>query len=141
MAGMLKSCPVCGHGLIATRLECDSCGVGVDGRFEPRGLAGLAPEQLDFVEVFVRNRGVIRDVESELGVSYPTVRARLDEVVEAMEATRMAASSGEDRRRRILAGLEEGEIDVDEALKRLSSKARSEAGPSAAPGGEGVGDV
>ena len=141
MAGMLKACPVCGHGLVATRLKCDSCGVGVDGRFEPRGLAGLTPEQLDFVEVFVRNRGVIRDVESELGVSYPTVRARLDEVVEAMEATRMAASSGEDRRRRILAVLEKGEIDVEEALKRLSSETGSEAGPSAAPGGEGVGDV
>ena len=75
---ILKTCPVCRHDLTAVRLECGHCGTGIDGHFPTSRFRGLTDEQLDFVEVFMRNRGIIRDVEAELGVSYPTVRSMLD---------------------------------------------------------------
>ncbi len=114
------ACPVCAGPLLAVRLECRDCEVALEGRFKLLGLLGLGAEQLDFVEVFVRNRGVIRDVEAELGISYPTVRARLDEVVAAMTTARQArpAVAG-DLRRQILERLERGEIDAGEAIAKL----------------------
>jgi hypothetical protein len=63
------------------RLECMECGTGIDGEFDMGRLFRLSVEQRRFVETFLRCRGKIKDVEEELGVSYPTVVARLNEVV------------------------------------------------------------
>lgn len=82
----------------------------------PGGLADLDADQLAFAEVFVRNRGVIRDVEAELGVSYPTVRGRLDAVAEVLARQR---SSLAQNRRRTLEALRRGEIDIDEAARHV----------------------
>lgn len=122
MAKLLKTCPVCAAELAVVRLECESCGTGIDGRFTAGGLAGLTGERLEFVEVFVRNRGIIRDVEAELGLSYPTVRGMLDGVVDAMERANSLRTSAGDEARNVLAGLEAGEFDVDEALRRLGGR-------------------
>jgi hypothetical protein len=70
--------------LTVTRLQCGHCGTGIDGAFSLGRLQSLAAEQVRFVEVFIKNRGKIKDVEDELGISYPTVVARLNEVVRAM---------------------------------------------------------
>ena len=89
-------------------------------------LLKLAPAQIDFVEVFIKNRGVIRDVERELGVSYPTVRARLDEVIQALGYGPKSASgdsaseTGATRRRAILADLKAGKLTPEEALAALN---------------------
>ena len=64
--------------------RCPDCAISIDGEFAPPALLKLTGAQIDFVEVFIKNRGVIREVERELGVSYPTVRARLDEVITAL---------------------------------------------------------
>jgi hypothetical protein len=77
-------CPVCNSVLTVTRLQCGHCGTGIDGAFSLGRLQSLAAEQVRFVEVFIKNRGKIKDVEDELGISYPTVVARLNEVVRAM---------------------------------------------------------
>ena len=66
------------------RLECPACGSALQGNFTLGRLARLTREQLQFVEVFIRCRGKIKDVEEELGISYPTVVGRLNEVVQAM---------------------------------------------------------
>ncbi len=122
MAELLTACPVCQGELIAVRLECRACGIGIDGRFEAAGVSGLSHEQIQFVEVFVRNRGIIRDVESELGVSYPTVRSMLDDVVESMERAATASEPPEDKKGKILSSLQRGDIDVDAALRALSGE-------------------
>ncbi len=122
---ILKTCPVCQHDLVAVRLECDHCDTGIDGHFEPAGLAGLSVEQLEFADVFIRNRGIIRDVEAELGVSYPTVRSMLDGVVDAMERRAESVAVPDRKKSEVLESLRDGEIDVDEALKLLGSERSS----------------
>src|SRR4051794_38697954 len=77
-------CPVCHSTLGVTRLQCGTCGTGIDGLFGLGKLQALSPEQVQFVEIFIKNRGKIKDVENELRISYPTVVARLNEVVSAM---------------------------------------------------------
>jgi hypothetical protein len=84
MNPLLGKCPVCSNALSVTRLQCGHCGTGIDGSFGLGRLQALTPEQVQFVETFMKCRGKIKDVEEELGVSYPTVVARLNEVVEAM---------------------------------------------------------
>lgn len=128
MEKLLKSCPVCEAPLLAVRLECPACGTAIEGKFELAGLSGLAPQQLQFVEVFLRNRGTIRDVEAELGVSYPTVRAMLDDVVAAMQRKGPKSPGAGADARRILHGLGAGEFDVDHAIKKLEEIARSTEG-------------
>ena len=76
---VIGRCPVCGDELAVTRLHCGSCDTQIEGRFQLGRFQRLSAEQLAFLEVFVKNRGIIKDVEAELGISYPTVRARLDE--------------------------------------------------------------
>ncbi|MGH7779251.1 MAG: DUF2089 domain-containing protein [Candidatus Binataceae bacterium] len=92
------------------------------------GLLRLGPAQLDFAEVFLKNRGVIRDVERELGVSYPTVRARLDEVIAALGyQIRPASADGDEaetpatRRRAILADLKAGKISPEDAMTAMDA--------------------
>src|SRR3979411_3488853 len=77
---VLTRCPVCGDDLHIVRLECPACGSALQGNFTLGRLARLTREQLQFVEVFIRCRGKIKDVEEELGISYPTVVARPNEV-------------------------------------------------------------
>jgi hypothetical protein len=77
-------CPICANTLHVTRLQCGHCGTGIDGVFGLGRLQSLTAEQVQFVETFIKNRGKIKDVEKELDVSYPTVVARLNEVVRAM---------------------------------------------------------
>ncbi len=77
-------CPVCANALTVTRLQCGHCGTGIDGAFGLGRLQALTAEQVQFVETFMKCKGKIKDVEGELGISYPTVVARLNEVVRAM---------------------------------------------------------
>lgn len=81
---MPGSCPVCGDRLDVTSLACRSCSTAITGSFEPCRFCQLSPEHLGFVEVFVKNRGNIKEIERELGISYPTVRNRLDQVIAAL---------------------------------------------------------
>jgi len=77
-------CPICGDELQVTRLHCAGCGTALEGAFTPGRWQHISSEQLAFAEVFIKRRGKIKDVEEELGISYPTVVARLNEVVQAM---------------------------------------------------------
>ncbi|MDP6182232.1 MAG: DUF2089 family protein, partial [Gammaproteobacteria bacterium] len=79
----------------------------------------------EFADVFIRNRGIIRDVEAELGVSYPTVRSMLDGVVDAMERRAESVAVPDRKKSEVLESLRDGEIDVDEALKLLGSERSS----------------
>ena len=77
-------CPVCDNALNVTRLQCGNCGTGIDGLFGLGKLQALSREQIQFIETFIKCRGKIKDVEAELGISYPTVVTRLNDVVRAM---------------------------------------------------------
>jgi hypothetical protein len=116
---LLGRCPVCAEALKVTRLECDACGTRVEGSFGLGRFHALSPEQLQFLETFVRVRGNIKDVERELGMSYPTARARLDGVIRALGFEVPAESHGAERRKEILRELSEGRIAADDAVRLL----------------------
>lgn len=154
MNPLLTKCPVCGGDLVVTRMHCPACETTVEGSFDP-GVTGsrlqeafspeqlkpllpfsrLTAEQLQFVLTFVRCEGRFNRMEEETGVSYPTLRNRLNEIVRAMgyEPTRedtgrtpepaRAPSAptppGPAERATILDLLNRGEIDLEEAKRRL----------------------
>ena len=126
MRPLLLKCPSCQGNLSVAELGCPSCSITIKGEFALPALLRLAPAQLDFVEVFLKNRGVIRDVERELGISYPTVRARLDEVVVALgyqvrplSAEASSPDEASSQRRKILEDLKAGKITAEQARDAL----------------------
>ena len=126
MRPIILKCPSCDGNLTVARLDCPDCSISIEGEFAPPALLKLTGAQIDFIEVFIKNRGVIREVERELGVSYPTVRARLDDVITALGyAAKSApeASTADDRgsrRRAVLADHKDGKLTPDEALAALN---------------------
>jgi hypothetical protein len=126
MYPMPGSCPVCGGELLVTRLHCAACDVTIEGRFNTGSpLYRLSAEQVDFVETFVRCEGKLNRVQAELGISYPTVRARLEETIRTMgfdipgDYTAQPGGLDEDERRQVLEQLERGEITGEEAVRLL----------------------
>lgn len=118
---ILSKCPVCSSKLKVTRLKCNGCSTVVENQFELSKFDYLNSEQLGFIEVFLKSRGNIKDVEKELGISYPTVRAKLDEVITALGYV-VAKQKPSIDKKEIVDMLEKGEITADEALRMLSGK-------------------
>src|SRR5256885_14554911 len=81
---VIARCPICAETLTVARLECASCGTRLEGSFALGRFHRLSPEQLDLLETFIKARGNFKDVERELGISYPTVRSRLDAMIRAL---------------------------------------------------------
>lgn len=126
----LGRCPVCASALTVTRLHCPSCDTAIEGRFQLGRYAELSPEHLAFLDVFVKNRGIIKDVEAELGLSYRTVVSRLDDLLRALghpvgaddvPRPREARAQAREERRRVLEDLRERRISADEAARRLAA--------------------
>jgi hypothetical protein len=121
---VVARCPVCAEQLKVVRLECDACGTSLQGSFSLGRFHSLAPEQLEFLEVFIRARGNFKDVERELGISYPTVRSRLDAMIRALGFPSQAEPDREmERRKEILRELAEGRIQPDDAASLLETEA------------------
>lgn len=124
---MPSRCPVCDGEMTITRLRCPHCSTVVEGSFVMDKFSRLSPEQLQFVETFLKVRGNIKEMERELGISYPTVRARLDAILAALgyrvepEEAQEISQVRQRRRKEILDALSSGEITSEEALKRLRS--------------------
>jgi hypothetical protein len=113
-------CPVCHDNLLVTRLVCRNCGTGLEGRFTMGPLLQLTPEQLHFVEVFLRCEGKLNRVQEELGISYPTVRSRLVEVIRALGyEVGEEREADDERRQEILARLARQEVSAEEAFRIL----------------------
>lgn len=114
---LLSECPVCSSQLNALRLACKTCGTIIESEFELSRFESLNKEQLAFAEVFIKNRGIIKDVEKELGVSYPTVRAKLDEVIKSLGYEVKEESKSEVSE--ILDNLEKGNINIEDAIRKM----------------------
>ena len=115
-------CPVCGEGMEVVRLQCPACQTAVEGRFGLGPFQRLSRDQLQFVETFIRCRGVIKDVEEQLGISYPTVRGRLDGVIRALGYDVPDDSGAQDRRRELLEEVARGKVSAEEAEKLLRAQ-------------------
>ena len=84
MNRVIHECPVCGDALVVTKLHCRNCDTGLEGHFALGRFHTLSPEQLQFAERFIRCEGKINRVGEEFNISYPTVRARLHDLIRAM---------------------------------------------------------
>jgi hypothetical protein len=123
MNPIIGQCPVCKETLQVTRLYCPNCDTTVEGHFALGRFYQLSAEQMAFIETFVRCEGKINRVGEELGVSYPTVRSRLSEVIRALGyevgEEEPAAAIPDEERKAILEHLAQGRITSEEAVKQL----------------------
>jgi len=118
----LTRCPVCHNEMTVTRLHCASCDTLVEGHFTAGHFANLTSEQLDFILTFVRVEGKLNRMEPELGLSYPTIRNRLHEIIRALgyEPGKDETPDVDDEKRRsVLEELDAGKISADDAMRLL----------------------
>jgi hypothetical protein len=137
---VIATCPVCSGELAVTRLHCRACGTTLEGDFNVGRFGRLSKEQLAILESFLRSRGNLRDMERELGLSYPTIRSRVEALVRALgfgargDADDMADADGEAEpdpmtapdapvltRQQILERLARHEMGADEAAAAIRS--------------------
>ena len=85
MRKILEECPSCGGALEVTEVQCTRCDTQIRARYSPGDFSSLSEEQSTFLRIFVTSRGNLSEVEKRLGVSYPTVRAKLDEVIARLD--------------------------------------------------------
>lgn len=118
------NCPVCGEDLSVTRLSCDECGTELTGHFPMSPFSALSQEDAQTLRVFLSSRGNMKELERHLNVSYPTARARFEGILSKIGIEPVGEASDpqeteEDPSIDVLDSLAKGDIDVDEALKRL----------------------
>ena len=111
-----RDCPVCGAGLMLTRLSCSSCNTELSGSFDTCEFCALSDDDRRLLRVFLSSRGNMKALERHLGVSYPTARARFDTLLSKIGVP----SEPPAERLEVLESLARGQIDVDEALDQLS---------------------
>jgi hypothetical protein len=121
-----SKCPICGGEIAVTRLHCRECDTSLEGRFSSGAFSLLNSDQLAFVELFVRCEGKITRMEDELGLSYPTIRNRLHEVIRALgyEPGSGEESGGlsDEERQGILDDLDKGRITAKQAMALLQER-------------------
>ena len=121
---VISTCPVCESELHVTRLQCRTCGTAIEGQFGVGRFGRLSREQLSLLESFLRSRGNLREMERELGISYPTVRNRVEALVRALGLGGSAEVAAEpspaaESRRRVLERLAKGELSAEAAAAAL----------------------
>jgi hypothetical protein len=114
------NCPVCNERLALTRLSCPSCDTELSGAFATCEFCVLSNEDRDVLRVFLASRGNMKDLERHLGVSYPTARARFDALLSKIGIDRPDTTPSVTRVE-LMEQVARGEVDIDEALKRLES--------------------
>jgi len=115
---VIGECPICNHDLFVTKLECSNCHTEISGQFQLSKFNYLSKEHLYFIELFIKNKGSIKQLEKELNVSYPTVKKMLDEVIVSL-GYKIEDESNDTNREEILNRLANGEITKEEAFKLL----------------------
>lgn len=115
---VIGKCPICGDELFATRLSCNTCNTNIEGEFSLCNFCKLTGEEKQFIEIFIKSRGSIKEIERELGISYPTVKGKLDSLIKSLgydEKEQISSIS----RKEILDMLNRGEITSEEAVKLI----------------------
>lgn len=114
---VLGKCPVCAHDMKVTKLYCQHCKITIEGEFELCKFSKLSLEHKHFIDVFIKNRGNIKEIEKELGISYPTVRSKLENVIQALG--HHSAPVVTVNKKDVLEKLSRGEITAEEAVNLL----------------------
>jgi hypothetical protein len=135
---VISTCPVCSGELAVTRLHCGNCGTTLEGDFSVGRFGRLNRDQLVLLESFLRSRGNLREMERELGISYPTVRGRVEALVRALGfGPRADADDGDEpaavtgpaatrTRAEILEALARHEISAEDAAVAIRALGRTD---------------
>ena len=128
MRKVLEKCPTCDGQLTISGLQCHACHTRIESQYSTCPFCRLQQQSLDFIEIFVKNRGNIKEMERELGISYPTVRNRLNAVIAELgyevRAEPTSPDDSPEKRREILKQLDEGEISAEEAAELIKQLRR-----------------
>lgn len=121
-------CPICESGMTISKVVCKKCETEITGNFTPCRFCNLDEKNLSFLEAFLRNRGNIKDVEKDLGISYPTVRNSLDTLLEALNLNsyKNADSPLPLTRKQVLEKVSSGELSAQEAVVILKKIGKGE---------------
>jgi hypothetical protein len=132
---VIATCPVCSNELAVTRLHCRSCGTTLEGDFSVGRFGRLSRDQLALLESFLRSRGNLREMERELGISYPTVRSRVEALVRALgfgpraevddQDEPQEPAAGRGSREEILQALARHELSADDAATAIRALGRT----------------
>jgi hypothetical protein len=114
----LSACPICKHELKIKELHCEKCNVSFKGSFENSWLASFSDSQLEFIKLFLLVQGNLKELQAKLGISYPTVKNRLAEIIAVITSNKPNPDKVHD----ILSDLEEGFINVDEAINMINKR-------------------
>lgn len=118
-----RNCPVCGDELVLTRLSCESCDTELSGVFQACEFCSLEPSDRELLRVFLASRGNLKDLQRHLGVSYPTARVRFAELLDRLgietDGEPDPPAGSDDGSVEVLEALARGEIDADEAARRI----------------------
>ena len=128
---ILQECPMCSGTLQVRELYCPRCRIRIQGNFEPphSRLLSLSRKELEFIELFVRLRGNIKEVEKALGVSYPTVRGMLDRVIKNLGYT-VEKQLNPEKRMEIIEKVSKGELSAERAAELLKGAPEAEEVPA-----------
>jgi len=113
---IMRECVNCHSPLKAARLTCSACGLSFEGTFNMPRLARLEPEQQQLVEQMVLSAGNLKEVASAIEVSYPTLRKRLDALIDALRALR---AQDEAQIAELLGAVEAGEVTAETAARLI----------------------
>ncbi len=138
MAAYISSCPSCRHALEVTELTCPHCRIQIRGRFQGHPGLNLSDDQLVFLTLFVQSRGNLREIERLLGISYPTVRSKLDDLVEVFAKGETSSdppplNTPARERRDILEDVAQGRVTLQEGLTQLNHVAHANEPPRRQP--------
>jgi hypothetical protein len=120
---VISACPVCNHELYVKKLACSNCHTTIENDFTLTKFSALTAEQMHFAEVFLISRGNIKEVEKVLGISYPTVRGKLNEIITLLhrgEPQKQDAAPSQSKTK-IISMLENGDISTEEAVQLLKN--------------------
>lgn len=111
-------CPICSNKLTVQKVYCKECGISIEGDFQLCKFCLLTKEQKEFAEIFIKNKGNIKEIEKEMGISYPTVKNKLENLIEALGYK--VKPKDESYRKNVLQRLYDGEITAEEAIQLLN---------------------
>ena len=121
---LVTTCPVCDGVLRVTHLACERCGSVLQAEFDSCPYCRLPQELADFLAVFIRCEGVIREIEREIGVSYPAVKNRIRRLISALGMGPTETDVGASRTEEILEAVKEGDLSVKKAIQALRTQRR-----------------
>lgn len=121
MLKLFEQCPACGGQIVITEIQCANCHLKMQGEFTPGLFSSLSSDQLNFVRAFLRVRGNLSEMEKVLGVSYPTIRNKLEEINNVLEQAEQNPPPAKSERSLILDQVASGELDAAQALEQLKA--------------------